>query len=150
LQQHIYQKWNERLFAEMALAYQHGRLGFDPAEGWYDGELGFLDHYVIPMARNLKECGVFGVSSDEYLNYVEENRREWQRKGKEVVETYVAKYCKKPEEDGGGGGVEGGGKSSNGDSKDAGAATDATAAVADGGDGAPTTGGRAQRRGSMK
>jgi hypothetical protein len=28
-----------------------------------------FDNYVIPLARKLKECNVFGVSSDEYLNY---------------------------------------------------------------------------------
>lgn len=39
------------------------------------GELGFFDNYVIPLAKKLKECGVFGVSSDEYLNYALENRR---------------------------------------------------------------------------
>ena len=33
-----------------------------------------------------KECGVFGVSSDEYLNYAEENRKEWESKGKQIVE----------------------------------------------------------------
>ena len=83
----------------MTRAYQNGRLGFNPADGWYDGEIGFLDNYVIPMARNLKECGVFGVSSDEYLNYAQENRREWERKGKEIVEKYIEKYCKVPEKE---------------------------------------------------
>ena len=61
---HIYQKWNERLFAEMLTAYQNGRMGNDPSKGWYQGELGFFDNYVIPLAKKLKECGVFGVSSD--------------------------------------------------------------------------------------
>jgi len=30
--------------------------------------------YIIPLAKKLKDCGVFGVSSDEYLNYAEKNR----------------------------------------------------------------------------
>jgi hypothetical protein len=63
--QHIYQKWNERLFAEMLDAYKTGRWGRDPVPGWYEGELGFFDNYVIPLAKKLKDCGVFGVSSDE-------------------------------------------------------------------------------------
>jgi hypothetical protein len=96
---HIYQKWNERLFAEMATAYQAGRLGFDPVAGWYQGELGFFDNYIIPLANKLKECGVFGVSSDEYLNYALENRREWANKGEEVVEKYKEKYCSIGEEE---------------------------------------------------
>lgn len=30
--------------------------------------------YIIPLAKKLKECQVFGVSSDEYRNYAEKNR----------------------------------------------------------------------------
>jgi hypothetical protein len=92
---HIYQKWNERLFAEMTHAYIHGRLGFNPADGWYKGELGFFDNYIIPLAKKLKECGVFGVSSDEYLNYAMENRREWAAKGEEAVQRMAQKYASK-------------------------------------------------------
>jgi hypothetical protein len=33
----------------------------------------------------LKDCGVFGVSSDEYLNYAMKNREEWEIRGHEVV-----------------------------------------------------------------
>jgi hypothetical protein len=95
---HIYQKWNERLFAEMTDAYQHNRLGFNPAEGWYQGELGFFDNYIIPLAKKLKECGVFGVSSDEYLNYAMENRREWASKGEEAVKRMITKYAPEKEE----------------------------------------------------
>jgi hypothetical protein len=55
--------------------------------------MGFYDFYILPLAKKLKECGVFGVSSDEYLNYALENRREWQLKGEEIVAGYVRKYC---------------------------------------------------------
>ncbi|CAJ1964592.1 unnamed protein product [Cylindrotheca closterium] len=89
---HIYQKWNERLFAEMTVAYQSGRMPKNPSENWYQGELGFFDNYIIPLAKKLKECGVFGVSSDEYLNYAMENRREWANKGEEVIQKMIAKY----------------------------------------------------------
>eukprot|EP00428_Durinskia_dybowskii_P029192 CAMPEP_0170238374 /NCGR_PEP_ID=MMETSP0116_2-20130129/18941_1 /TAXON_ID=400756 /ORGANISM="Durinskia baltica, Strain CSIRO CS-38" /LENGTH=108 /DNA_ID=CAMNT_0010489185 /DNA_START=339 /DNA_END=665 /DNA_ORIENTATION=- len=90
---HIYQKWNERLFAEMMAAFQAGRMDNNPSVSWYQGELGFFDNYIIPLANKLKECGVFGVSSDEYLNYALENRREWANKGEEVVQKYIQKYC---------------------------------------------------------
>ena len=43
----------------------------------------------IPLAKKLKECGVFGVSSDEYLNYAMKNRKEWQQRGMQVMEEYV-------------------------------------------------------------
>lgn len=89
---HIYCKWNERLFEEMSVAYKAGRLGFNPADTWYEGELGFFDNYVIPLAKKLKDCGVFGVSSDEYLNYAMENREEWEEKGREVVAEMIERY----------------------------------------------------------
>jgi hypothetical protein len=90
---HIYQKWNERLFAEMMSAYRAGRSPNDPSLGWYQGELGFFDGYIIPLAKKLKDCGVFGVSSDEYLNYAMENRSEWATKGEEVVKKLAAKFA---------------------------------------------------------
>lgn len=84
---HIYRKWNERLYNEMYKACRNNRADSDPTDGWYKGELGFYDFYIIPLAKKLKECGVFGVSSDEYLNYAEQNRREWELNGKAVVKS---------------------------------------------------------------
>lgn len=53
---------------------------------FFAGELGFFDNYIIPLAKKLKECKIFGVSSDEYLNYALQNRAEWQERGEEIVE----------------------------------------------------------------
>ena len=64
----------------------------DPSEFWYKGEIGFFDFYIIPLAKKLKECGVFGVSCDEYLNYAEQNRREWEERGEEITAEMVKKY----------------------------------------------------------
>mmetsp|Transcript_23696 Transcript_23696/g.49203 ORF Transcript_23696/g.49203 Transcript_23696/m.49203 type:complete len:103 (+) Transcript_23696:1176-1484(+) len=74
-----------RLFMEVYKAYAQGRAEKDPSESWYQGEIGFLDFYVIPLAKKLKDCGVFGVSSDEYLNYALMNRAEWERRGRTIV-----------------------------------------------------------------
>merc|ERR1712032_1004975 len=82
---HVYRKWNERLFMEMSKAYENGHMAKSPADFWYKGEIGFFDFYIIPLAKKLKECGVFGVSSDEYLNYALKNREEWEKSGKAVV-----------------------------------------------------------------
>lgn len=82
---HVYRKWNQNLFEELYVAYLNGRMEKDPAEFWYKGEFGFFDFYIIPLTRKLKECGVFGVSSDEYLNYAIKNRKEWEDRGEEVV-----------------------------------------------------------------
>ena len=86
----IYRKWNARLFNEMHRAYKNGRSSVDPSTFWAKGEIGFLDNYVIPLAKKLKNCGVFGVSSDEYLNYAVQNRKLWVDKGEEIVEQLVA------------------------------------------------------------
>lgn len=89
---HIYRMWNERFFAEQYLAYRRGRLAADPSIGWYNGEMGFFDFYIIPLAKKLKDCGVFGVSSDEYLNYAQKNRWEWELKGEDIVAGMLEKY----------------------------------------------------------
>jgi class 3 adenylate cyclase len=92
---HIYTKWNERLFEEMYVAYHNGRSDKNPADNWYQGEIGFYDFYIIPLAMKLRSCGVFGVSSDEYLSYAQQNRREWELKGKDYVAKMHEKYQQK-------------------------------------------------------
>lgn len=57
----------------------------DPSANWVTGEIGFFDFYVIPLAKKLKDCQVFGVSSDEYLNYALANRRKWEIEGHKIV-----------------------------------------------------------------
>ena len=88
----MYQKWNERFFKECYGAYKSGRAATDPSVGWYKGEIGFFDFYVIPLAKKLENCGVFGVSSHEYLNYALANREEWERKGQEIVQGYIQNF----------------------------------------------------------
>eukprot|EP00980_Cylindrotheca_fusiformis_P018658 scaffold6205_cov92-Cylindrotheca_fusiformis.AAC.4 len=92
---HIYKKWNEKFFMECYGAYREGRADSDPSETWYKGEIGFFDFYIIPLARKLQNCGVFGVSSDEYLNYATSNREEWVREGESIVQQYLAEYNKR-------------------------------------------------------
>ena len=92
---HIYRQWNERLFHEMSLAYQQGRAAKDPVEFWYQGEMNFFDFYIIPLAKKLQQCGVFGVSSAEYLNYATMNRQEWEERGQEVIAEMVENFKNK-------------------------------------------------------
>jgi len=90
---HVYIKWNERLFDELYKAYLDGRADTDPSINWYKGEMGFFDFYIIPLTKKLESCGVFGVSSAEYLDYAQHNRREWETKGQEAVAGYLEKYA---------------------------------------------------------
>jgi 3'5'-cyclic nucleotide phosphodiesterase len=92
---HVYRKWNERYFVECYSAYVNGRCGSsgnnNPAEDWYEGELQWFDHAILPLAHALRECQVFGVSGDEYLNYALRNRQEWERRGRTVVMDMVTR-----------------------------------------------------------
>jgi hypothetical protein len=82
----VYREWNEKLYLEMFQAYMDGRTDSDPTNNWFENEIGFLDFYVIPLAKKLAHCGVFGVTSFEYLNFAVRNREEWENKGKEIVQ----------------------------------------------------------------
>jgi hypothetical protein len=62
----------------------------DPSVTWYKGEIGFFN--VIPLAQKLDSCGVFGVSSHEYLNYAKANRDEWFREGESLVREHLAEF----------------------------------------------------------
>ena len=89
----VFRKWNQKLFEEMYQAYIDGRSDTDPSLTWYKGEIGFFDHYVIPLAKRLKEFGEFlGVSGDEVLDFAEKNRAEWEEKGQQIVEEMKAKF----------------------------------------------------------
>ena len=89
---HVYRKWNECFFMECCQAYKNGQSDSDPASNWYQGELGFFDFYIIPLTKKLKDCGVFGVSSDEYLDYALQNRQEWENKGQQIVAEMVQNW----------------------------------------------------------
>jgi len=90
----IYREWNSKLFSEMYLAYRQGRSDTNPAEGWYQGEIGFFDFYIIPLSQKLNDCGVFGVTSDENLNYAKLNRELWVSLGKAATEEMLER-CEK-------------------------------------------------------
>jgi len=94
-----YVKWNERLYKEMWAAYASGRAEKDPTEGWYKGEIGFFDGYIIPLATKLKECGVFGNAGDEYLGNALRNKAEWIEKGQAIVAEFEAKIKRKSDVD---------------------------------------------------
>ena len=92
---HVYIKWNERFFQECYQAWIDGRAAQDPSTFWYEGELGFFDHYIIPLTKKLHECAVFGKSSHEYLDYALKNRQEWTQNGKAVVAEMLEKCHKR-------------------------------------------------------
>jgi hypothetical protein len=86
---HTFKKWNKRLYTELSKAYREGRGAADPRTNWYEGEIGFFDFYIIPLAKKLRECGVFGSAASEYLDYAVENRRRWEEEGKEIANNMI-------------------------------------------------------------
>lgn len=46
---------------------------------------------MIPLAKKLDECGVFGVASDEGLFHAKENMRHWEVEGERIVEKMIAR-----------------------------------------------------------
>ncbi|CAB9514054.1 inhibited 3',5'-cyclic phosphodiesterase B [Seminavis robusta] len=88
----VYLKWNERLFDEFFETFESGRSGLDPATTWYQGELDFFDFIVIPLAKKLSSCGIFEEAGEELLENAISNRQEWESKGHEVLQVYVAHY----------------------------------------------------------
>ena len=52
----VYIKWNEKFFVECYKAWQEGRAEKDPSLNCYDGEIGFFDFYIIPLAKKLDSC----------------------------------------------------------------------------------------------
>ncbi|CAB9510863.1 Receptor-type guanylate cyclase gcy [Seminavis robusta] len=97
----IYRKWNRLLFREMYKAWREGRAEHNPAEDWYKGEIGFFDFYIVPLSRKLRDCGVFGPTSDENYNYATNNRNMWVQEGQGIVKVLLAEvemeYSKMPE-----------------------------------------------------
>merc|ERR1712084_65420 len=77
-------RW-DTAFKECYEAYRQGRAESNPADSWYKGELGFYDFYIIPLSKKLRDCGVFGPTSDENLNYATNNRAMWEKEGEAIV-----------------------------------------------------------------
>jgi hypothetical protein len=94
-QWHVYRKWNQRFFLECYRAFKTGRAEKDPSKNWYDGEIGFFDFYIIPLAKKLQESGVFGVYGDEYVKNAQANRDEWVKCGREAVADFMTKVHEK-------------------------------------------------------
>jgi hypothetical protein len=86
---HIFHKWSARMFKEAYLAYVQDRSSFNPGETWYKEELHRFDACVIPTALRLRDCGAFGVHSNEFLECAMMNRTEWFNKG----EVYVSEMA---------------------------------------------------------
>merc|ERR1712238_640200 len=72
----------------------------NPAQNWFSNEIAFYDHYIIPLANRLENCGVFrGMKNNSNTNgdghslalasLARRNRDRWMQEGKEVTRIMV-------------------------------------------------------------
>lgn len=87
----VYCEWNERLYRETYAAYREGRSEKDPSDGWVTGELIFFDKHIIPLAKRLQESGTFGATADAIVHNAQNNRKEWERRGKRIFQDLQAR-----------------------------------------------------------
>lgn len=57
-------KWSNRLYLELRNAHVQER-GPCPETKWFENQIGFLECYLLPLARRLDDTGVFGFPDDE-------------------------------------------------------------------------------------
>ncbi|KAL7560188.1 hypothetical protein ACA910_016615 [Epithemia clementina (nom. ined.)] len=78
-------KWSNKLFMELRRAHAAGR-GPDVSQNWFRNQIGFLEHYVLPLTKKLDETGAFGpVIGPSFARLVEANRDRWLLDGEKVT-----------------------------------------------------------------
>jgi hypothetical protein len=68
----------------------------DPRVGWYEGQIGFLDMYILPLAKRTANY-LRPDFAEELMNNGMENRRLWTEHGKlasEIISKAVADDAK--------------------------------------------------------
>jgi hypothetical protein len=82
--------WSGRLYLELRRAYVSGR-GTDPSDRWFENQIGFLESYLLPLARRLEDTGVFNESilGTIFSSTVESNRDRWLTEGFEVTQQSI-------------------------------------------------------------
>jgi hypothetical protein len=93
-------KFSNRLFLELRRAYVQGR-GDNPQNGWFSNQIGFLEAYLLPLARRLDDTGVFGDTiGARFAQIVEENRDRWMREGMSLTARVIVEGERQyPEDD---------------------------------------------------
>jgi hypothetical protein len=81
---HFYQNWynmtswSSRMFQERILSESNAMKQNDIYMNWFDNQILIIDGYLIPLAIQLDESGVFGeFNSTKFTQNVEEIRRHW-------------------------------------------------------------------------
>lgn len=76
----VFLKWNKNLYDELWAAKIADR-GFDPSKNWFNGQISFLDNYVIPLSTRIYESGVFGAEGKSFMKNAIKNKEKWIEEG---------------------------------------------------------------------
>jgi hypothetical protein len=92
-------KWSDRLYMELRKAHAAGRGG-DPQGNWFENQIGFLDFYLLPMARRLEDTKVFGEATGwAFANIVTANRDRWMADGFAVATNVISQGAERYPDD---------------------------------------------------
>eukprot|EP00536_Pseudo-nitzschia_multiseries_P006929 jgi/Psemu1/255775/estExt_Genewise1Plus.C_1540020 len=82
-------RWSDCLYMELRKAFVDHR-GEDPVDGWFHNQIGFLDFYLLPLARKLDDTGAFGdTRGGVFAAIVASNRKRWIEEGMGVTTNIV-------------------------------------------------------------
>jgi len=90
-------KWSDCLYLEQRRAFvdeekQCEGAGTDPINGWFHNQIGFLDFYLLPLARKLDDMGVFGDTRGAvFASIVDQNRTRWTTEGMNLTMKIIMK-----------------------------------------------------------
>jgi hypothetical protein len=88
-------KWSGRLYKELRKAFVDGR-GPDVSANWFENQIGFLEAYLLPLARRLEDMGVFDAEvSAQFAKMVENNRDRWLTEGYDISQNTIEDGLKK-------------------------------------------------------
>ena len=88
-------KWSSRLYREQKASAVVAR-GDDPEASWFEGQIVFMDIYIMPLARILAEPGIFDDETSKlFAQCVQDNRARWLIEGRLKTEILIANWNEK-------------------------------------------------------
>ena len=81
-------KWNFRLFKELKTSSRKGYCD-EPVEGWAQGQIGFLNHYILPLAKR-SQTFFYKEFGDALVANGETNLKLWTQHGVEATSIMAA------------------------------------------------------------
>jgi len=86
----IFLKWNKLLLDELRDANKSNR-GPDCTGNWFQGQIDFFDGYILPLARRLEQCKIFGVLGSLFYENAMSNRSRWVEEGRTICHSILSR-----------------------------------------------------------